>query len=331
MCEKLSELSIPGYHFYTLNLQSSVMLILEGLDATNRLAADRQLPWRPSTFPTRREEDVRPIFWSNRPKSYLARTMDWDEFPNGRWGDRRSPAFGTLHDYYLLRRGIGLEEKDQKLLEAYGKPESLEDIYEVFAKYCAGKLDSFPWVDGEIQAETERISTELVALNRAGFLTINSQPQVSGAPSNDPEVGWGSANGIVYQKAYLELFLADDKLRAFLDHVDDFPTLTYQAVNVEGTTHSNLRPDAVSAVTWGIFPGEEIIQPTVVDAETFHVWKDEAFEIWREEWAALYAEKSVARELIEAIHDSYWLLNLVENDYINGDIFSIFRDLGVLE
>jgi len=331
MCERLIELGAPGYHFYTLNLQSPVMRILEGLDATNGLAADRQLPWRPSTFPTRREEDVRPIFWSNRPKSYLARTMDWDEFPNGRWGDRHSPSFGALKDYYLLRRGIGLEETDQKLLEAYGEPESYEDIYEVFVRFCAGELDTFPWVDGEIQAETQRISTELIALNKAGFLTINSQPQVAGAPSNDPEVGWGGPNGIVYQKAYLELFLSDKNLNAFLDHVDKFPTLTYQAVNFSGETHSNLRPDAVSAVTWGIFPGKEIIQPTVVDAETFHVWKDEAFEIWREEWAALYDEGSASRRLIEEIHDSYWLLNLVENDYVNGDIFTIFRDLGVLE
>ena len=200
----------------------------------------------------------------------------------------------------------------------------------MFVRFCAGELDTFPWVDGEIQAETQRISTELVALNRAGFLTINSQPQVSGAPSNDPEVGWGGDNGTVYQKAYLELFLSDDKLDDFLARVDDFPTLTYQAVNVAGETHSNLRPDAVSAVTWGIFPGKEIIQPTVVDAETFHVWKDEAFEIWRQEWAALYDEGSTPRRLIEEIHDSYWLLNLVENDYLTGDIFTIFRDLRVL-
>ena len=331
MCERLIGLGAPGYHFYTLNLQSPVMRILEGLELANGLAADRQLPWRPSTFPTRREEDVRPIFWSNRPKSYLARTMDWDEFPNGRWGDRRSPSFGTLNDYYLLRRGIGLEEQDQKLLEAYGEPGTIEDVFEVFARFCAGELATFPWVDGEIQAETKRISTELVTLNRAGFLTINSQPQVDGAASNDPEVGWGGADGIVYQKAYLELFLSNENLQAFVNQVDDFPSLTYQAIDVEGETRSNLRPDAVSAVTWGIFPGNEIIQPTVVDAETFHIWKAEAFEIWRQEWAALYPDGSTPRRLIEEIHDSYWLLNLVENDYRGGDIFAVFRAMGVLE
>lgn len=46
---------------------------------------------------------MRPIFWSNRPKSYLARTDAWDDFPNGRWGDLRSPAFGELPEHYLGR------------------------------------------------------------------------------------------------------------------------------------------------------------------------------------------------------------------------------------
>lgn len=43
---------------------------------------------------------------------------------------------------------------------------------------------------------------QLVALNQAGYLTINSQPRVNGAPSNDATFGWGRAGGYVYQKAY---------------------------------------------------------------------------------------------------------------------------------
>lgn len=46
-------------------------------------------------------EDVRPINWANRPKSYLSRTEEWDEFPNGRWGDGRrcvrTDAQGYMH------------------------------------------------------------------------------------------------------------------------------------------------------------------------------------------------------------------------------------------
>jgi hypothetical protein len=43
-----------------------------------------------------------------------------------------------------------------------------------------------------------------VALNQAGYLTINSQPRVNGAPSNDATFGWGRPGGYVYQKAYGE-------------------------------------------------------------------------------------------------------------------------------
>jgi hypothetical protein len=31
----------------------------------------------------------------------MQRTSSWDEFPNGRWGDSRSPAFGDLTDYHI--------------------------------------------------------------------------------------------------------------------------------------------------------------------------------------------------------------------------------------
>lgn len=30
---------------------------------------------------------------------------------------------------------------------------------------------------------------------------------------------------------------------------------------------------SVNAVTWGVFPGREIVQPTVVDAASFAIWK----------------------------------------------------------
>lgn len=332
MCRGLLELGAPGLHFYTLNLQSSVQRIVEGLDLRAEAGLERDLPWRSSTVPDRRdEEDVRPIFWSNRPKSYMARTMEWDEFPNGRWGDRGSPSFGNLHDYYLLRRGMGLKTKEKKLRKAFGEPATPEDVFEVFARFCSGEIAVFPWVDGEIQAETARISDELVTLNRAGYLTINSQPQVDGAASDDPEVGWGSEGGRVYQKAYLELFLSPERLERFLAEVGGYPSLTYQAVNAAGEVRTNLPEDAVNAVTWGVFPGKEIIQPTVVDFQTFLTWKDEAFHLWHEDWAALYPEESPSRALLEEIRSTYWLVNLVENDFVGGDIFDIFRVLGVLE
>lgn len=57
----------------------------------------RTLPWRPAATTKRQTEQVRPIFWSNRPRAYLKRTSDWDSYPAGRWGNAASPAYGEVH------------------------------------------------------------------------------------------------------------------------------------------------------------------------------------------------------------------------------------------
>ncbi len=36
---------------------------------------------------------------------------------------------------------------------------------------------------------------------------------------------------------------------------------------------SNVGQSDVNAVTWGVFPGKEVVQPTVVDPHSFSVWK----------------------------------------------------------
>ncbi len=53
-----------------------------------------------------------------------------------------------------------------------------------------------PWNElGGMHAESTAIAAQLRALNRAGFLTINSQPRINAAPSEDPHVGWGGPSG----------------------------------------------------------------------------------------------------------------------------------------
>jgi methylenetetrahydrofolate reductase (NADPH) len=99
MCKQMLSAGIKGFHFYTLNLEKSVSRIVQGLGFVQTIT--RSLPWRPSTDSSRSKESVRPVFWLNRPKSYITRTDSWDDFPNGRWSDSRSPAFGDLSDYHL--------------------------------------------------------------------------------------------------------------------------------------------------------------------------------------------------------------------------------------
>ncbi|KAL9233039.1 hypothetical protein vseg_008082 [Gypsophila vaccaria] len=99
------------------------------------------------------------------------------------------------------------------------------------------------------------------------------------------------------------------------------------AINKAGDWISNVGQTDVNVVTWGVFPAKEIIQPTVVDSVSFTVWKDEAFEIWSRSWASLYSEGDSSKNLLEEVQGSYYLVSLVDNDYVKGDLFSVFSDL----
>ncbi|KAM3577743.1 hypothetical protein VYU27_000287 [Nannochloropsis oceanica] len=280
VCKRLLAHGHKTLHFYTLNLETTVTSVVEGLGLLPQPNL-RELSWqRHNAMGSRTRakggpmEEVRPIFWANRQTSYVSRTNAWDEFPNGRWGDSRSPAYGELSHYYLEFKRPKIDR--QKL---WGLPTKQEDVYDVFCDFLDGK------------------------------------PAVDGRPSTDPEVGWGGPGGFVYQKAYVEFFCSPLKLKALMEELDRHPNLSYHAVNAAGEEYTNTQGKRVNAVTWGVFPGKEIVQPTVVDAESFQIWKDEAFELWLTQWASAYGEGSTSRAVIQEIYDSYFLVNIVDENY----------------
>ncbi|KAG6579712.1 Methylenetetrahydrofolate reductase 2, partial [Cucurbita argyrosperma subsp. sororia] len=320
MCKKILAHGIKTLHMYTLNMEKSALAILMNLGLIEESKVSRSLPWRRPTNVFRIREDVRPIFWANRPRSYISRTIGWDQYPHGRWSDSSNPSYGALTDYQFMRP----RARDKKLLEEWALPlKSIEDVYEKFMKYCLGKLRSSPWseLDG-LQAETRIISEQLGKINMKGFLSINSQPAVNGEKSDSPSVGWGGSGGYVYQKAYIEFFCSRENLDAVVDKCRGLPSLTYMAVNKEGIWVSNITQNDVNAVTWGVFPAKEIVQPTVVDPASFLVWKDEAFEIWSRGWGSLYPEGDPSRKFLEEIQSSYYLVSLVDNNYVNSNLFA---------
>lgn len=72
----------------------------------------------------------------------------------------------------------------------------------------------------------------------------------------------------------------------------------------------------VNAVTWGVFPNREVVQPTIIEEQSFKAWSEEAFGIWRE-WQRLYPKSSDSWKLLDTIHDSYFLVSIVHHDYVN--------------
>jgi methylenetetrahydrofolate reductase (NADPH) len=183
-----------------------------------RSSAWRPLPWRPSAMDQRSKEEVRPINWANRPKSYVSRTEDWDEFPNGRWGDSTSPAFGELSEVsHFYSFSLGSDDERRAMLGH--NPTSEQDVYEVFAKYVEGKVPHIPWCENPLQPESFLIQQQLAQLNRAGYLTINSQPAVDGVESSHQTFGWGGEGGYVYQKAYCECFCSPAHMQRLVEMV----------------------------------------------------------------------------------------------------------------
>jgi len=297
---------------------------LEGLELVSAEKLQRALPWIPSGDVRRAKEDVRPIFWRNRPRSYLLRTQEWDEFPNGRWGDSRSPAFGELEDFHLA--SLYTTPKTQ-CLEEWGKPKTVQDICDVFASYCGGDIKKLPWSYVPLVKETDVIREKLILMNKRGFLTINSQPQVNGVPSTNSIFGWGPTGGFVYQKAYVEFFTSPENLEKIVAKSKKFESFTYHAINFDGEESTNLPGDGPQAVTWGVFPGKEIVQPTIADPATFRVWKHEAFSLWKSQWGELYSKDTASFKIIEEVQKKYFLVNMIEHNYVTGDIFQVFDEV----
>lgn len=137
----------------------------------------RILPWKPHTSHHKRcREDVRPIFWSSRPKSYLYRTKDWDDFPNGRWGNSSSPAFGDLRDYYLFY--LKDRPPKQQLLSMWGNELNDEkDVWSTFTCFVNGtmnkqnvKVTRLPWTEEDMSLETNLVKEQLTWCNENGIL-----------------------------------------------------------------------------------------------------------------------------------------------------------------
>lgn len=321
MCRNLLEDGAPGLHFYTLNLERAVRAILSELELV-KMSPVRELPWHSTCCIKRAGENIRPIYWSNRPESYVARTALWDEYPNGRWGNCESPAFGDLSDSPYVTANLSAFERREMWGQA---PTSTDNITQTFVAYVRGDIKSLPWCNTPLHLETQSIREQLISINKNGYWTLNSQPKVNGAPSKDPVFGWGGDHGYVYQKAYIECFTSPQQLRKLMDRASEINSIQYYAIDSKGNSYSNAE-NSVIAVTWGVFRDKEILQPTIMDRASFIAWKDEAFSLWNSMWGSLYEKESESQKLIRAIHDSYFLVSIVENDFVHGDIWALFSD-----
>ncbi|WVN89599.1 methylenetetrahydrofolate reductase [Cryptococcus depauperatus CBS 7841] len=238
----------------------------------------------------------------------------WDEYPNGRFTDVRSPAYGEIDGW-----GSGLKITGTQVLKEWGVPTSVADLSALFISYLRSDIQAptTPFCDLPLSPESHSILPHLISLNstESQHWTVGSQPAVDAAKSEDPVFGWGPRGGYVFQKAFVEFFVREDEVKRLEEKVKlAGGTITMYAANKAGGFKSNTESDAVNAVTWGVFPGQEIAQSTIIEETSFLAWKEEAFSIWTD-WSLLYPPHSSARKLLEGIASEWWLVSLIHHDY----------------
>ena len=268
----------------------------------------------------------------------LGREATWDDFPNGRWGDARSPAFGEIDGY-----GPSLHVTAAVARRVWGHPVEHSDINTLFRRHVSGELYVVPWSEGGaeedtggLNPETELIRPELLKLiDGRGWWTLASQPAVNGVRSDHEIFGWGpQREGFVFQKPFVELFCPSKDYNEILKpllakHGHD--KLTWFATNATGAFESSLptqpaevelddlgtNPESVNAVTWGVFRGKEIVTPTIIEEVSFRAWGEEAFRIW-DEWRGIYPRGSPTERFLDTTKNDAWLVCVVGQQFGAG-------------
>jgi len=156
----------------------------------------------------------------------------------------------------------------------------------------------------------------LERLTNRGWWTVGSQPAADGVSSSDEIFGWGPRGGYVFQKGFVEFFCEKEAVDAIEQRIRDKGNgwVHFFAGNNQDECRTNVVDGGRNAVTWGVFPGQEIIQTTIIEEESFLSWKEEAFSIW-DEWSSFYRPGSEERKLLEFVRDNRWLVSVVHHDY----------------
>ena len=239
----------------------------------------------------------------------LGREATWDDFPNGRWGDARSPAYGQIDGY-----GVSLHVSTPEAMRLWGQPRTVEDVSALFRRHLEGEINLMPWSEDSLQPETLTIKDQLLGLVEKGWWSVASQPAVNGVRSTDPIFGWGPKNGFVFQKPFIEFFLPAADWRRLQAQLDDDPEVTFFASNAAGDFVSS-DAESVNPVTWGTFAGKEIITPTIIEKVSFRAWSEEAFGIWGE-WQRVHRVGSESSRLLEQVRKEYWLVNVISHAFL---------------
>lgn len=164
-------------------------------------------------------------------------------------------------------------------LAQWGTPTTTQELSDLFTAYLnsAPQRPTTPFCDLPLSPESQTILPHLLALNSASkqYWTVGSQPAVDAAHSEDPIHGFGPRGGYVFQKAFVEFFVKPEVALEIEKAVKERGEgqISFYAGNKKGEFRTNMDREDVNAVTWAVFPGQEIVQSTIIEEVSFQAWK----------------------------------------------------------
>lgn len=233
LCRQLLATNLfPGIHFYTLN-QSSIIQVIKNCGLWGKCSI---IPWRQSQHYKRINESIRPIFWSNRPKSYIHRTRKWTQFPTTNWSTEFSSNLDStsLTDFpqYL---NFNLSPDTKKRLS---ECENLQQLYAIFDDFYSSTINqsttkttinldrnnndidqnstrqslrrlSLPWINVVNDQYIESLYQKYGQFISKGLMVTNYLPAINGY--NNDKIIYTCKNEknsyIYHQKEYIEFFI----------------------------------------------------------------------------------------------------------------------------
>ena len=130
--------------------------------------------------------------------------------------------------------------------------------------------------------ETAAIVPQLLELTtKRHWWTVGSQPAVDGAPSEDEVYGFGPRGGYIYQKAFVEFWAEEADVDALAKKIEQRQAANsgvreltwYAAGRSPEQFRTNMEKGDANAVTWGVFPGKELVTTTLIEEISFKAWK----------------------------------------------------------
>jgi len=301
----------------TANSQPRNRVIVDRERATSPSSKDYEAPSDEAGVPSDKPGSQPNNLAISEGEGSLGREATWDDFPNGRWGDARSPAYGEIDGY-----GVSLHVSIPDALRLWDRPTTRADITHIFERHVRGDLEAIPWSEEPLNEETATIREELAALIRKGWWTVASQPAINCVPSEDRIFGWGPKSGFVFQKAFVEFFIPKEDWARLRPVLEENQEMEFFACNSEGDFEAS-DPEGVNPVTWGAFTGKEIVSPTIIESVSFRAWSEEAFGIWSE-WMTVYKPGGPTAKFLAQTKKDLWLVNVIHHAFVEpGKLWEI--------